>query len=105
MRLPEARIRENPYRVLRNAGEVGSAKVSKVVVTGDRFPLVGRGDELERLADALASARSGHPRVVLVQGAPGIGKAALVRHFVTGQVATQTLWAAGEPGERATAFD
>ncbi|HEY8494262.1 MAG TPA: AAA family ATPase [Myxococcota bacterium] len=44
----------------------------------DDIGLVGREDELGKLADALASAASGQPRVVLVTGPAGIGKSTLL---------------------------
>ncbi|RLB50215.1 MAG: hypothetical protein DRJ42_19340 [Deltaproteobacteria bacterium] len=47
-------------------------------------PLLGREDELEELSAAFEESRAGHPVTVLVHGKPGIGKSALVRHFVHG---------------------
>ena len=44
--------------------------------------LVGRGAERDAIASALEEARSGHPRVVWVEGDAGLGKTALVRHVV-----------------------
>ncbi len=46
--------------------------------------VVGRSGELERLSAELGLARSGRPRVVTVEGAAGVGKTALVRHFLAG---------------------
>src|SRR5215475_8116086 len=40
--------------------------------------LVGRDAELERLAAAVAAARAGRGRIVLIAGEPGIGKTALL---------------------------
>src|SRR3954470_3182216 len=40
---------------------------------------IGRRDELNRVAAALAEARLGQPRVVLVAGEAGVGKTRLVR--------------------------
>lgn len=55
------------------AGVIGSSQ-------GDLF--VGRNAELARLADALSLVvRGERPQCVLVDGAPGIGKTALIRHF------------------------
>jgi eukaryotic-like serine/threonine-protein kinase len=42
---------------------------------------VGRGHELDVLADAFGSIRAGKGAIVLIQGESGIGKSALVRHF------------------------
>jgi signal transduction histidine kinase/tetratricopeptide (TPR) repeat protein len=48
------------------------------VLTGD---FVGREKEMERLIEALASARTGHGRTVLVGGEAGSGKSRLLREF------------------------
>ena len=47
-------------------------------------PFVGRDRELTSLADAFAHAAAGHTVAVLVHGESGVGKSALVRHFVDG---------------------
>jgi len=44
--------------------------------------LVGRNDELARLAEALADARAGRASVVRLRGAPGLGRSALLEHFL-----------------------
>ena len=44
--------------------------------------LVGRDTERAAIASAFEKARSGHPRVVWVEGDAGLGKTALVRHVV-----------------------
>src|SRR5262245_25404654 len=46
-----------------------------------RAPLVGRARELAVLNEALAEARTGRPAVVLLAGAPGIGKTRLLEEF------------------------
>ncbi len=43
---------------------------------------IGREEELHTLARCAAEARQGRPWVVWVQGEPGIGKSALVRHWL-----------------------
>jgi DNA-binding winged helix-turn-helix (wHTH) protein len=43
---------------------------------------VGRYDELDQLRSALAAAQSGHRRVVLLGGEPGIGKTTLIESFL-----------------------
>ena len=45
---------------------------------------VGRTRSLALLADDRAQARAGVPARVLVEGSAGIGKTALVRHFLSG---------------------
>jgi DNA-binding CsgD family transcriptional regulator/tetratricopeptide (TPR) repeat protein len=53
-----------------------------VGVTSPRF--VGRGADLDALVAAFRDAAEGHPRVVLVTGASGIGKSRLVAEFADG---------------------
>ena len=60
---------------------------------------VGRTVELDALRAAFADARAGRPRVALVEGEPGIGKTALLRHFVRGVGRASTLWASGDEDE------
>jgi transcriptional regulator with AAA-type ATPase domain/tetratricopeptide (TPR) repeat protein len=45
---------------------------------GAMTPLVGRGPELEKVRDALASAEAGHGQIVAFVGEPGVGKSRLV---------------------------
>ncbi|HVM08387.1 MAG TPA: adenylate/guanylate cyclase domain-containing protein [Acidimicrobiales bacterium] len=54
--------------------------------------LVGRAHEIDALASHLADTRTGGSPVVLVQGAPGTGKTALVRHVMTSQHGTVARW-------------
>src|SRR5437879_2982414 len=49
----------------------------------DHGPL-GRQDELRLLERELDEVRAGRPRIVLVDGPPGIGKTALLRRFLDG---------------------
>src|SRR5207244_3813833 len=52
------------------------------VAPGEQLtPFVARGDELERLADALEHTADGHGQVVGVVGEPGVGKSRLVWEF------------------------
>jgi DNA-binding CsgD family transcriptional regulator len=64
----------------------------------------GRDDELRRLADGLAAARAGRPAVALVDGPPGIGKTALVRHFLGEHDDVRVLWASGDVSERSVPY-
>ncbi|MEV2236260.1 AAA family ATPase [Streptomyces phaeochromogenes] len=65
-----------------------------------RQVFVGREEELAALARARERAASGRPQRVLVEGPPGSGKTALVRHFL--EDVPRVLYAEGEDG--ATAF-
>jgi DNA-binding winged helix-turn-helix (wHTH) protein/predicted ATPase len=53
--------------------------------------LVGRGGEIDRLEDRLARALRGERQVVFVTGEAGVGKTALVEHFVAGVAERQVL--------------
>jgi DNA-binding CsgD family transcriptional regulator len=66
--------------------------------------LAGRDEALEALEAAAGEALDGHGRLVLLEGAAGVGKTALVRHFLHGRgQAFRTLRSAGERGEAAVA--
>jgi len=47
------------------------------------LPLVGRDEELARLGRVLGEVRSGHGRVVLIEGRAGMGKSRLADEFTT----------------------
>jgi DNA-binding CsgD family transcriptional regulator len=65
---------------------------------------VGRQAELAYLHNLLDGARSGLPRVVFIEGPPGIGKTALLRRFLRDVDDGHVLWAAGEELEIRLAF-
>ena len=68
---------------------------------------VGRQAELSALHARLAEVRSGRPRITMIQGEAGIGKTALVRHFVSAErpaPAPTVLWASGEETEELLAY-
>ncbi|HTY31032.1 AAA family ATPase [Mycobacterium sp.] len=80
---------------LRQIGETGAAPAPVPSVGGRDFPLrlmapsrlIGRDDELVAMSTAFTGALTGRCRGVLVSGAPGVGKTALVdqlRPIVTG---------------------
>jgi DNA-binding SARP family transcriptional activator len=74
--------------------------------TPGRLPLVGRDADLAVLRQDLDAARSGHGRVTLVGGEPGIGKTRLVEELTaeaTGQGAT-TVWGRCYEGRGAPPF-
>ena len=59
-----------------------SVSATRVLRAG-RSPLVGRTQQLDRLQTLLAEACAGQPAVVLLSGAPGIGKTRLLEEFAT----------------------
>jgi DNA-binding CsgD family transcriptional regulator/tetratricopeptide (TPR) repeat protein len=56
---------------------------------------VGREHERKRLADAVAQARAGRSRVVVIAGEAGVGKTALVEHVAAGAEAAGAVVLAG----------
>ena len=60
---------------------------------------VGRLPELSALGGALTAARDGQPRVVLIQGEPGIGKSSLVSEFLAARQGMPFVTASGEEAE------
>jgi DNA-binding CsgD family transcriptional regulator/tetratricopeptide (TPR) repeat protein len=68
---------------------------------GARGKFVGRADELALLDESFTAARAGHPRVVVVEGEPGIGKTALLRQAVRLAPDASVVWASGDPVEAA----
>ncbi len=61
---------------------------------------VGRRAELDVLAGEAAAAERGSPRLVLVEGEPGIGKSALISEFLAGQGQIPLMAASGEASEQ-----
>lgn len=53
------------------------------VSLGEDDLFVGRGAELSRLEDCARQVRAARPWVVLVEGPPGAGKPALLRHWLS----------------------
>ena len=63
-------------------------------------PLVGRQRELTVLRTALDQSRAGEPRLVLIEGAAGIGKTALLRRLLAEAVDVHVLWSSGAHEEQ-----
>ncbi len=76
---PEAR--PDALTILRGLGAEGHASSGTIAVAEE---LVGREAQARALREAFDDARKGSMVVVAVEGASGIGKSALVRHFVRG---------------------
>jgi ATP/maltotriose-dependent transcriptional regulator MalT len=69
-----------------------------------RVPFVGRQAELARLCRMLEQAHQSRPGLVLVEGAAGIGKSALVHQFLDQVGERCVLQASGEEGEASLAL-
>jgi DNA-binding CsgD family transcriptional regulator/tetratricopeptide (TPR) repeat protein len=65
---------------------------------------VGRDHELIVLREHAAEASAEHTQFVLVEGEPGVGKSALVRHFVAGLAPTHVIRAGGDQSELLHAY-
>ena len=65
---------------------------------------VGRLQELSALEEELQHVREGRPRVVLVEGAAGIGKTALIERFLARVDDVTVLRASGDESERDLPF-
>lgn len=66
--------------------------------------IVGRERELGRMRAALAAARAGRSRIVLVEGDAGMGKTALLRSTLRDAGDPRTLWVSGAQAETTLAF-
>ncbi|MGH3200995.1 MAG: AAA family ATPase, partial [Streptosporangiaceae bacterium] len=67
-------------------------------------PLFGRIDELEILRRLIANVRDGRSAVVVVRGAPGIGKTELLRHLVAEAAGFRVVRAVGVESEMELAY-
>jgi AAA ATPase domain len=81
-----------------------AAKEDAVPVRESARPFVGRQGEIKALQVELAAARSGHPRLVLVEGPAGMGKTAVLDHFLANVSDLTVLRATGEQWEAFVAF-
>jgi DNA-binding CsgD family transcriptional regulator/tetratricopeptide (TPR) repeat protein len=69
------------------------------VLTAGSPRFVGRRAELEAVSRSLDFARAGSSRIVVVEGEPGIGKTALLRHSLDGASGFVVLAASGDESE------
>ena len=67
-------------------------------------PFVGRQGEINALQVELETVRSGHPRLVLVEGPGGMGKTAVLDHFLADVSDLTVLRATGEQWEAFVAY-
>jgi hypothetical protein len=108
------------YQVVRRllAEELGTTPSDELIALHERLlrgepvaergegGFVGRRPEMERLEAALAAARNGSRRLVLVAGEAGIGKTRLVREFAqrAADAGAEVAWGRCYEGEGAPAF-
>ena len=84
-------------------GALGGPPAPAIVHLPRGAALVGRGDELAALRAAHAATLAGDAAIVLVRGAPGVGKTTLVQAFLaglTGPAASGTVVLCGRCYER-----
>jgi ATP/maltotriose-dependent transcriptional regulator MalT len=67
-------------------------------------PFVDRDADLAALREQLNHAREASPRIVLIDGPPGIGKTALIDHFLADSTALQVLQVYGDDSEALLPF-
>src|SRR5579884_597047 len=67
-------------------------------------PFVGRAEELAALDACLSEAERGEPRVVVIEGEPGIGKSTLLSQFVRRIPHAEVLRATGDEAESMVPF-
>lgn len=80
---PDPELRAGEAQVLLALGGSAPLEQPAGLGPGATRKLIGRAGELEQLLAAFAAMGPGKPQVVLVRGDSGIGKTALVEHFVS----------------------
>ena len=70
-----------------------------MAIRGGRSPLLGRGRETARLERLIADVRAGSSTVLVLRGAPGIGKTALLDHVAEWAADCRVLRASGVQSE------
>jgi ATP/maltotriose-dependent transcriptional regulator MalT len=68
-------------------------------VTGSGSGFLGRIPELQQLGTALDTAAGGSAQVVVIEGDAGLGKTALLRHFIASQQTAAVLEVSGDEEE------
>jgi DNA-binding CsgD family transcriptional regulator len=91
-------------KIIGDARRYSAAGGRGTMAGADDGAFVGRGSELAVLHQALLDARSGVPRLVVVEGDAGIGKTALLRRFVALNPTVSWVWASGDEAEMSLRF-
>lgn len=81
-----------------------TSRQSATPSAGRPVAIVGRDAELDRLARSYASARAGHAQVVIIEAEAGMGKSALLEHFVRRRPGARVRWLRCDEFERDIAF-
>jgi DNA-binding CsgD family transcriptional regulator/Tfp pilus assembly protein PilF len=82
-----------------------SFRLSPMTSTESTIPFVGRSAELRYVDDRAEEVRAGRPRLVVIEGEPGIGKTALVDRAVRRLDGFHVLWAGCDAGEQGIAYE
>jgi len=78
----ETRALADRFRSGQRVSTTGSAPEIPAATTSRRLPLAGRGRELRKLLDLLADSRSrSHAVLVVIEGAPGLGRSRLLEEI------------------------
>jgi DNA-binding CsgD family transcriptional regulator len=85
-------------------GQQSSAIAGRQWLLSARPPFVGRSAEIQALSAQLEQVRAGQPRVVLIEGPPGIGKTGLVREFLSQLSGAAVLHASGDEWESGLSY-
>ncbi len=96
----DPKSRPSGEEVLRRIGESSSGGVLSSIPATSGRALVGRKSELGELEAALQASLRGEPAMVLIEGPSGIGKTALVRHYLRQLETRRTFVLAGACRER-----
>lgn len=75
-----------------------------MAIRGGRSPLLGRGRETARLERVIADVRAGSSAVLVLRGAPGIGKTALLEHVAEEAADCRVVRASGVESEMEIPF-
>src|SRR6185312_16967184 len=81
---PDPARRPPGAEILHRLGVTPAPDVAPAPVPEGAARFVGRGQELRELGEAFGATRGGQAASVLVVGASGVGKSALVRRFTEG---------------------
>jgi serine/threonine protein kinase len=96
----DPKARPSGEEVLRRIGDSSSGGVLSSIPAVSGRALIGRKSELIELESALQTTLHGEPAIVLIEGPSGIGKTALVRHYLRHLENRRTFVLAGACRER-----